>query len=413
MSAKVDRQLYAFAAGAGIPFLTALLVTPLIARQLSDEGLRLAGAVIVAHALFGLFDMFRPILIRRLVHLERGVTLSSLLGRPVVMGVVIAGAVGLCIARLLPELGVEFALAAGLSMLAFLLSTPFWAQLDASGRTGFAYVLRTIALVLIYLQLASVPAIIGEEWIPWTLLVGNVAAGLMMAVSAWNLLDKAGETIVLPIREMLLTLGQNITKSFGDYADRVAMLSFAGPALAGQYNLLADLPAKSNMPSQIAASYFYPRICKDKGEVDRFVWVGVLLNAAIVSAAIAFWFFGKPLYLLYYGDRFEALFPLFCMLLSVAGTYTLSFFGQAYLRSMHLDRSLLLSFAIPALVGAAWLVFQPKTLVTVVSALLIFRACSFLITIVSIRAGGSAFWRFVPSYGYGLAASLFFLSRIA
>ncbi|WP_260483854.1 hypothetical protein [Sphingomicrobium flavum] len=410
---RVDRQLLAFAVGAVVPLLTALAVTPFLARQLSDRGLQLAGAIIVAHAIFGLFDMFRPILIRKLVHIERGVTPASLLTRPLVMAIGIAIPVALAVSYFLSDLGRDFAASVGISLFIFLVSTPFWALLDARGQTGFAYVLRTLGLVIIYAQLALVPALLPETWIPWVLLVGNMAAALLMAKAAWSSLDRHGETIIQPIGEMFVVLGQNLTKSFGDFADRISILLFAGPVLSGQYNLLADIPGKSNMPSQIASGYFYPRICKNPHEVGRFVWVGVLLNAGIVSAAVLFWLVGKPVFLKYYGERFEALFPVFCLLLAVAGTYTLSFFTQAYLRSRHLDKSVLACFAVPAVVGAAFLSFSPPTLWTVVCALLIFRSCSLLMTAVAIANGSKLFWRFVPSYGYGLGVSLFFLSKVS
>lgn len=413
MISKIDRQFGGFAIGVGLPFVTALIVTPLIARNLSSTTLMIAGASLVAHAMFGLFDIFRPILIRQFVNVEGKVALAPLLARPIAVALPLGVLMSVGIRKGLPELGNEFAIAAGASLVIFLLGTPFWARLDADRRTGHAYALRASGIIALYILFALTGPVLPQTHAPWYILTANMAIAGAYIFTARRYFASVGQKVTMPAREMAYVLGQNLLKSFGDYADRIAIVGTGNAALAGQYNLLADLPLKTNTPSQIAASYTYPRLCENDGCLKRFVLFGVLVSLAVSSTALLLYLAGRPLYILYYGDRFADLFPLFCMLLSVAATYALSFYGQAYLRAKSHDAQLLISFGLPGLAGAVYLLAGPLDLVRVLTALVIFRSCSLLMSLFALRSGGRIFLAFLPVYGYALAISLYLLGRIA
>lgn len=412
MTIKVDRQVFALAAAGGLPLAVSLIMTPFLARTLSDDGLEMAGAIIVAHAFFGVFDMFRPILTRELVHLEGKVSLKSLTGKSLVVALVASVLLGIVSAAALPQFGNLFAFCLGLSLFFFLMTGPFWARLEAVLKSGQAYLIRSSAIAIVFVGLVVVPLLFGERFLPWVLVAGNGLSFLLMLFVALPYVSIEGKSVFVSAREIALVFGQNVVRSTGDFADRIAALTFLGADASGKYNIVADLPVKSGVISQLASYYFYPRICKDDTYLGRYMATGMIISFAILGASVFFWLAGEGLYLLYFGERFASLFPIFCFLVAAVGVNTLHFYLQSFLRSRKRDMELFLSFLLPSMLGIGVYFVGEVDVLTILTGIFLFRTSNILLILFSAAAGGRLFLWYLINYALGSLLMAYFTLQV-
>ncbi|WP_265529481.1 lipopolysaccharide biosynthesis protein [Sphingomicrobium marinum] len=412
MRFKVDRQVFALAAAGALPLAVSLVMTPFLARSLSDEGLEMAGAILVAHAFFGIFDMFRPSLTRELVHIEGPVSLKSLTRKSLIVAIGASLLIAAISSVALPQFGVAFAISLGLSLFFFLMTGPFWARLEAVLRSGHAYLIRSLAIAMIFVGLVVVPLTIGEQYLPWVLLAGNAMSFALMLLVALPFVSIEGKPVHVSTQEIALVFGQNLVRSAGDFADRIAALTFLGTDASGKYNIVADLPVKSGVISQLASYYFYPRICKDDTYLGRYMATGMIISFAILSASIFFWVFGEWLYVLYFGERFQSLFPVFCFLVAAVGVNTLHFYLQSFMRSRKRNTELFLSFLLPSILGIGVYFVGAVDILTILLGIFLFRTSNVLLIFFSVAAGGKQFLNYLVNYVLGSMLMAYFYLQV-
>lgn len=410
----MNRQFLHYIVGALAPFIIAISFTPFIVRNLNDTDLYYASIAIMFNAMLGLFDAFRPILVRQLARsnppADPRVIFSTVVPISFLICLVFFGLSLLFIREFSIELIISFTAAT----FVFLIASPLWAQLDATGSQGTAYLIRSLSVSSIYILIACVPAILPSSIIPWTVLVVNATSFILMMLLSRRLFEIDGFKVMVSIKEVFYVLFQNMIKVVVDYTDRIASSKFLSPSASSGYVIIADIPSRTNVISQILSGYFYPKICRDSRHNIAFALIGGALAFSMALAATLFWLFGEGLYNLYYGERLSSYFGPFCVLLLTASMYSGSFFCQSYLRSIGKDAILIVSFLIPAIIGASVLLTHGISIFTILISVVIFRSSTLIMIVMSYfsNKSGAIFLSFIPSYFLGLITSIYIISQI-
>lgn len=373
-------------AGVVVATFGALLSIPILSRYWSGDALTIATIAILAHSLFGIIDIFRPIIVRRAIADAAFPTLANVLLPSLGFGLVCAAVIAI-LGYMFGESRYGYLVASvALSALIFCAYSPFWACMDSMLRMGEAYLIRSISVGLLYAVIA-IGSKVDEIAFVYVGLVGvNLIAGLWFWIGGRRALVPGGLSINRSYIKESIYLGfQNLSKMVNDFGDRLMSSFYLPVSLAGLYNVSSDMAGRVNVPSQIASTYYYPVICKERDKVGLFFSIGILVSFLILAFAVFFYGFGSGLFTLYFGPGKRDIFPVFCALLAVFGVYSLSFFGQVILRSLALDGRVLLSFLIPSLAGSLLAVFYiisgEVTTYRVVMAALIFKSSSILLMI--------------------------------
>lgn len=370
--------------GVAIATAGALLSVPVLSRQWTGSDLTITTVAILAHSMFGLLDVFRPIIVRRAIADRSFATLANILVPSVVFGAilfVIIGVLGIIFsdARYFP-----LVMAISVSTLIFCSYSPFWALMESALRMGDAYLIRSVSVGMLYV-VSAVSSIFDQIGFVYAGLVGvNVAAGLAFWLIGRRSLVEGGLSLKRGYLKQARHLGiQNVAKLVNDFGDRLVSSILFPVSVSGSYNISSDIAARINVPAQLAASYYYPLVCAHPEKRREFLSLGLAFSCAVNIGCLSFYVWGYGAYELYFGPGREEFYPAFSALLLIFGCYSLSFFGQTLLRSMSLDRAVTFSFVVPTLCGMIFVIWSAfidqLTLVSVVVAAMIFKSsCIFL-----------------------------------
>jgi len=327
---------------------------PLIARSYDAESLAEVGLVLMLHALFGVLDLLKPVLIREIVRDERFATLGNLFVPSVLSGVAFSGIVYAVIAAHLQHVfSGRDALMLTMSAALFILYTPLWATLDAHGRVGTGFLVRSASTAVLYLMLALVPGLRQATSPAVLLVIVNASTFVAYMVLAQPHLHTGATRLGRRfVRSAMNVLAQNAAKAVVDFLDRLYVSVTFPAALIGAYSVTYDVAAKVNLPAQLVAAYMYPELCRGRAEVSRFALVGAAISGLVSAGAVAVYLFGEPLFAAYFGQGFHGRLWLLVCLLVVSSTYTQSFFGQVVLRANGRDVGLSVAFIASAVAGA-------------------------------------------------------------
>lgn len=338
--------------GVVLATLAALLSFPVLSRHWSDEKLVVATVAILAHGMFGVIDIFRPIIVRRIIESKGFATLPNVILPSSVFGVIIATIVATSGIIFIGEPYRLLILSVSISLILFCFYSPFWACMESVLKTGDAYLIRSCSVAVLYGAVAA-GAILDRVGVVY---FGLVGANAMAALAFWL----GGRGVVSPgpltvdrayIADSLYLAAQNLSKLINDFGDRLIASFYLPTSLAGPYNLSSDMAGRVNVPSQVLSTYYYPVICHKKEAAGKYLAIGVFISLSIFGGSGLFYAFGYPLYEAYFGPGYRDVYPVFCALLLAFGGYSLSFFGQTVLRSMSRDKDVAFSFILSSVTG--------------------------------------------------------------
>ena len=346
------------AAGAVMVATAALVSTPLMSRYWAEEQLTLASIALLAHSLLGAIDLFRPVIVRR-VSVDRSFgTAPNLLVPSICSTSVIAVlllAAGLIVADAKFH---ELIASISATIIIYGFYSPLWGLLDGNLRMAETYLIRSASVALLYFTL-GLGSLMGQVEIIYLGLIGvNGLTALLFWMKAKDELYQGPLDIDKRLwNEAGHIFVQNITRGMNDFGDRIASSLLLPVSSSGGYLLVSDFASRVNFPSQLAAVYFYPILCHNKDLTPKTLAVGLGISASIIFFSVLFYLYGLGVYIAYFGAPREDLFWAFCCLVACFGIYSISYFGQIVLRSHSLDRSLSLSFFVPAIAGILYLAY--------------------------------------------------------
>ncbi|MBA4721680.1 MAG: hypothetical protein H2067_11200 [Alcanivorax sp.] len=367
--------------GALIGAIVATLLIPFISRYYSSESLAAASLLLMTHSFFGVMDVLKPIYIRSISKDRRLCNYSNLVGPSCISGVCFSVLVLLFFSFFLSDffsVGDRLFISAAVFM--FVVYSSMWAVLDAHEKVGTGALLRGGSTAVLYVLFVC-KAFWGLAFSLAALffLVHSIALFVFWFFAKKHIINSGFLTKNLT-NDAVLIMGQNSGKILGDFFDRIFVSSSFAPGVVAIYNMSYDLAAKVNLPAQLFAAYWYPLLCKDPSRSSRFMLWGTSYALFILVAAALLYAFGQSLYTFYFGSHFQGYAWAFCLLLNVASMYSICFFGQALMRAAGRDLSLTLSFLIPALLGALYiLIWGSVGIGLVLVGVLVMKSTSLLI----------------------------------
>ncbi|NYT60518.1 hypothetical protein H0A65_16480 [Alcaligenaceae bacterium] len=329
---------------------------PIITRGFDVFELALVSLILLFNGMFGVFDFFRPVYISTFSLLDRKIGIWDIvLSSFVVIMFTWPIFIPIYIYVFSDYISIASYTAVFGAYVCFVGSTGFWAVLDVNGKVGLTALLRSVGTSFVYLTFVGFIAIqnTATESFSIALLGSQFFILFVSAIYAFPCLD-LGWKIKLEkkfFKQGLLTLLQNNSKMIIDFADRLFVSKMFPASLVGVYNIFYDVSSKSNMPSQLSSTYYYPKICRNKDALPSFLLKGLIISFSILLCSLLFLFFGKELLNFYFGNKVLEYSGLFASMLVIWSVFSLAFFSQSALRSMGEYGWLLGSFSIAAVAG--------------------------------------------------------------
>lgn len=348
----IERLL--LASGPILAAAVAAVSLPVITRSYTEETLAAVSLILLFHALFGMLDLLKPVLIREIARNPLSATYANLLWPSAIAATFLGLAVYVGVAQMLSHILSHWdAVILALAAVLFILYAPAWATLDAHERVGTGYLVRALSTVALYLTLALAPAFVSDTLTSVPLATVNLVS-LVMYYSLARPHIHRGSARMSPgfVRAVYHVVSQNASKITADFFDRLYLSLTFPVSVVGTYNIVCDVTAKTNVPAQLISAYSYPRLCRGRLHHNRFVVLGAGVSATIGTAAFGAYLTGDALVTAYFGESFANEGWLFACFLLVASVYAQSFFGQAALRASRRDAQLSRAFMLHAIVGA-------------------------------------------------------------
>lgn len=338
----------------------ALLSYPIVTRFSNSDELAKASAIFLVNGLLGAFDWSRPVITRKIAYQKQAPSPTSLLRfsrRAIIIGTTIS--------TIAAALFFDDRLFSTIDLLAIFVSSvaigttyAFWAVLDAHGRVGTAQMLRAVSSSGLYLVIATLLYIDSQIDLALVLAATSITCLLAMAYFAWPLLGASDEFFYEPDHREVYLIGlQSAAKVANDFGDRILATRFLPIQVIGIYNSLSEIAAKTNLPAQLSAQYYFPILCR-KGQRDliRFVYLSAAFSVLICALSWITHIFGEKVLLLYLGQGFSDEHKTLSALISISNVYSLAFSTQAILRSRGLQKELTRAFWTCSALGALVLI---------------------------------------------------------
>ena len=344
--------------GAVIGALAGVLLVPVIARLYPSGDLAVLSLLLMMHSFFGVMDVLKPIYIRDISRDSSLCNYYNLILPSFFSGLFFAAIVFLILNFGLSEyFSYVDKVFVSLAVLIFVIYSSMWAVLDAHERVGTGALIRGSSTAALYITYAC-KAIFAFSF-------SLTSAFFAVQIMALFLFWRASRVHVSgPVsfsnglsRGALWLMCQNSGKTLADFFDRFFVSSSFASALVGVYNISYDMAAKINLPAQLFSAYWYPLLCRDRTVASHFLLLGGIYSICVSIFSIIVYVFGNKFYFLYFGEQFEGYLWLFCVLMNIASLYSVSFFCQAVMRAARQDVELVLSFLLPAILGAAYILF--------------------------------------------------------
>jgi len=304
-----------------------IAIYPVIARNFNEQQLHIVMLLIFVNALFGAFDVLKPVLIsnfNREIYSKLSLfNLSSFVAITLIPLIL-----SYC---LFIDASALFIISVLTSFYFYILSSVFWAMLDISGKVGTAVLIRSTLFSIMYIMLCYISFLETFENIYFLLPTTHF---LILVVFICLVEDSAVEVNFKGGARVFSTLTQNSLRAIIDFTDRLFISKFLGGGVFAYYSILADLANKTNLPIQLTNSYMYPKICTGSSLYSRLRVITYALSGLLLILSLLFTFEASHTLLVWYGGRsFEELGNVFSLLIAVASLYSFAFTSQSLLRA--------------------------------------------------------------------------------
>jgi len=363
LGSRNSRQRSVFALSIAIVVLSGLFLMPFISRGFSSDGLTRVSILLLLNSFFGTFDVLRPAYVMHYANRPEALNWRALTVPPLVFSAFMCPLALLLALLFYSDVFSTLELVTIATSLAlFLVYSAFWSVLDIVDLVGTGYLIRAIGTMVLY-TLFSVAAVTGgERSVVIIFAACHVIIAAAYLIKARPFVRSGVGVPTVSLYEAAVSIfQQNIAKMFIDYADRFVISQSLTASYVASYILSFEIVSKSNLPAQLLSNYAYPALCRKELEVSRFLDTGMVIAILLTFVGAIISVFGEPAVRFYFGRDDPALHPIFSILTSVFALYSLAFFSQAALRSVHQLRLLVLTFVAPAVMGGvlmSWLYFK-------------------------------------------------------
>tara|TARA_R110001592_G_scaffold63566_2_gene194750 strand:+ start:2530 stop:3795 length:1266 start_codon:yes stop_codon:yes gene_type:complete len=336
--------------------LVGLGSVPIMTRGFSDGELALASLILLFNGMFGVFDFFRPVYVSTFAGSAIRISVGDIVRSSCVI-------VLLTSVFFIPPYFYVFSdyisafsyVIIFCSFVLFVFSTGLWGALDANRQVGLSSFLRVIGTSLVYAMFAVMALTGGWSLEIFTLVLFGSQLIVMIATILFSL-SLLERTLKVNVgrrfyKQGFLTFFQNASKIIIDFSDRLFIAKFFSGAFVGIYNVFYDVSSRSNTPSQLVSSYYYPRLCGDPGSIPSFMKLGLMMSTLILIVALAFFLAGGKLVSLYFGSDMYEYSDLFTSMLTLWSLFSLAFFAQSVMRSSEQYGVLLSMFGVSSILG--------------------------------------------------------------
>ena len=328
-----------------------ILAIPFLTRSLDPTKLGYAFKLLLVYGLFGVLDAIKPLVVRyaSIYYSKYGELAFFDLVKPSLFAALPFSLVFSLFVFFL--LAIEFtALNVAtifLSAFLFVIMGSLWGMVDALGKVGSAYLIRSIGSTILYLLLVLM-VLLGVEVKYFSIVL--IAPILFCCISYLYFLypfifteRRVGSCFFnMELFRSCLDLAVfNLFRLGVDFFDRIVVAKYLGQVSFGTYSAINELVSKGNIVSQHGSSYSYPKLCqyaniKHKREDHYVFWrrrfslFSLIIFPFIFVAA----YFSDRIVLFYFGESFSNHNKLFVIFLIGSVLSHFGFFSRLYYRSL-------------------------------------------------------------------------------
>jgi len=365
--------------GVALSAVVGVLLMPILARAYPASEFAAISLVLVINGLLGTSDALRPSVVTLASRVGSSLSWMDCASVSLAFGLLSGGVtLAVILVSIKDYFGSVDALQIALGTVFFVQYATVGGFLDSNGHVGTAALLRACGNALLYICLAMAPLLSDRPSI------ASIFAGVQL-VLLFSFFGLASPYLNLRsgasfrwnwelFGRGVQTLQQNFAKVVIDAADRF-LLAASGSAVAiAAYNSCYELASRLNIPSQLFATFLFPRLCKGEASLSRVLDLGLALSLMLLIGSALIWPISQSLLGWYLGPQFKSYGFVLVGLFVVSSGYCLAFFSQSALRAMDKYKYLSRTFIFSAATGLALLVpmyraFDLKGLIIVASIL--------------------------------------------
>ena len=338
-------------AGLSLSALVGILTIPFLTRHLNPLDLGYVFKLFLIYGLFGVLDALKPLVVRyaSIYYSKYGELAVFDLVKPSLFAAFPFSLVFSLFVFFL--LGVEFAAlnvaTIFFSAFLFVIMSSLWGMVDALGKVGSAYLIRSIGSTILYLLLVLMVLLdIEAKYFS----IALVAPIIFCCISYLYLLypfictkRRVGSCFFnMELCRSCLDLAVfNLFRLGVDFFDRIIVSKYLGQVSFGTYSAMNELVSKGNIVSQHGTNYSYPKLCqyaniKHKREDHYVFWRRrfSLFSSIIFPFVFVAAYFSDRIVLFYFGESFSNHNKLFVIFLIGSVLSHFVFFSRLYYRSL-------------------------------------------------------------------------------